>query len=321
MHLTCHDAYAEAGDALAERLGGRLGLSAVLADLDRRARRTLAPGRAVHRAWTWDRRDRWDRRWWPQGISPSASADVPGPDRVVAVSWYAKDGGSRVSFLDLTHRRYDHVQLVVPTLVDGVADHEPLKVHAGGIVWHGDHLHVAATARGFWTCRLSDVLRGPEGWVLPVRYAYRAHTEEGQERLRYSFLSLDASASPPELVVGEYGNSRQTRRIARFPLDPESSLPHTDGEGRAQPTLLDGGVVRAQGVVRARGAYYLTTSHGPWKPGSVYVGEPGAFRRRGFAVPMGTEDLAYSREDDLLWNVTEHPGRRWICALKRSWFD
>ena len=39
-----------------------------------RARRTLAPGRAVHRALTWDAADRRDPRWWPQGISTSADA-------------------------------------------------------------------------------------------------------------------------------------------------------------------------------------------------------------------------------------------------------
>ena len=120
---------------------------------------------------------------------------------------------------------------------------EPLRVHAGGIVWCGPYLHVAATARGVITCRLDDLLRVPDdsagdvsrlgargrpGVVvrLPLRAAGPVRlprvTDDGLERLRYSFLSLDRSASPPELVVGEYGNSAQTRRLARFPLDPET---------------------------------------------------------------------------------------------------
>ena len=115
-------------DALATRLGGRVGLEAVLDDLDRRGRRTLAPGRKVHRAWTWDRHDRRDPQWWPQGVTTSADAsdteEIAGRS-VVAVAWYAKalpgdehGQGSRVSFLDLATRRYRHVLLVVPRLQD-----------------------------------------------------------------------------------------------------------------------------------------------------------------------------------------------------------
>ena len=52
--------------------------------------------------------------------------------------------------------------LVVPVLRDGAVALEPLRVHAGGIVWCGPYLHVAATAKGFYTCRLDDLLRVPE---------------------------------------------------------------------------------------------------------------------------------------------------------------
>lgn len=311
VHLTRTGDNTAAIDALASGYGGRVGVDAVLADLDRRLRRAWAPGRAVHRAWTWDAADRGDRRWWPQGVSPGADG------RHLAVTWYAKDGGSRLSLLDLARRRYQHVLLVVPT----EAGYEPLRVHAGGLVWHGPYLHVAATARGFWTAHADDVLRTPEGYVLPVRFGYRAAADEGVERLRYSFLSLDADSTPPRLVVGEYGNSRQTRRLAHFPLDPDALLLAEDDEGRCRPLVVDGDVVRAQGVAVARGSYFLTASHGPWKPGSVYVGGPGAFRQHRWAVPMGPEDLAYEPDTDRLWTVTEHPHRRWIVAMRRAWFE
>ena len=52
--------------------------------------------------------------------------------------------------------------LVNPVVRDGVLALEPLRVHAGGVVWCGPYLHVAATARGVITCRLDDLLRVPD---------------------------------------------------------------------------------------------------------------------------------------------------------------
>jgi hypothetical protein len=346
LHLTRTEENVDEIDGLAELVGGRVGLGVVLEDLNRQAHRSLAPGRAVRRSYTWDRGDRRDEQWWPQGISTSADAsateDVEGR-RLLALSWYSKEHGSRISFLDLATRRYRHVLLVVPTLTDGRLGLEPLRVHAGGVVWCGPYLHVAATSRGVVTCRLDDILRVPdhsagdpsdlgvEGdtvssfgyrYLLPVRFAYRAIAEDGLERLRYSFLSLDRSATPPELVVGEYGNSRQTRRLARFPLDPDTLFLAEGEDGVSRPLVVDeGGVVRTQGAAIARGTWYLTASTGPWMPGSVYVGRPGAFRRHRWATPMGPEDVSWWPSTDLLWSVTEHPRRRWIYAMPRSWFD
>jgi hypothetical protein len=241
------------------------------------------------------------------------------------VSWYAKNGqGSRLSFLDLARRRYRHVLLVEPT----EAGVRPLRVHAGGVVWHGPYLHVAATARGFVTCRVDDLLRVPAAglvetygyrFLLPMRFAYRAGTDAGLERLRYSFLSLDREAS--QLVVGEYGGASQTQRLARFPVDPVTSF-LVEEEGISHPLALDdGGVVRAQGAAVARGWWYLTSSHGPRTPGSVYAGQPGAFREHRWATPMGPEDIAWDPDSDLLWSVTEHPRRRWVYSMKRSRFS
>jgi YD repeat-containing protein len=354
VHLSRTDANGAAIDALAGLLGGRVGVDGVLDDLNRRARRTLAPGRAVHSALTWDAEDRRTTRWWPQGISTSADAsdteDIAGR-RVLAVTWYAHElageahHGSRVTFLDLDSRRYRHVLLVVPELAaDGTVRLEPLKVHAGGIVWCGPYLHIAATGRGFVTCRADDLLRVPDPvasgdrtrlgvdgdrlstygyrYVLPVRFAYRAGAEDGHENLRYSFLSLDRGVAPPELVVGEYARGQQTRRLARFPLDPDSMLLVDGEDGLSRPLMLDdGGVLQTQGATVARGRFHLTVSHGPVTPGSVYVGRPGSFRRHRWAAPMGPEDIAYWPSTDLLWSVSEHPGRRWLFSMRRSWFD
>ncbi|GAW50946.1 MULTISPECIES: hypothetical protein [unclassified Nocardioides] len=293
MHLTRTAALTAEIDALATRLGGRVGLGAVLGDLDRPLRRTWAPCLTPHRAWTWDRADRRDRRWWPQGVSVAASG------RRAAVSWYAQGGGVRVSFLDLDERRYRHVELVVPTDTGSA----PLRAHAGGIAWHGDRLYVAATQAGLWVCHTDDVLRGPDGYLLPV-----SHRLAPSEPFRFSFVGLDGSSETPRLVLGEYGPSSATRRLA-----------HVAVEGGAVE-MIEGGVVRAQGAVRVGEQWYVTASHGPKMPGSLWSGRLGDLREHRYALPMGPEDLAHDPAGDRLWTVTEHPHRRWVVAVKRSRF-
>jgi len=353
VHLTRTEEHVEEIEALAELLGDRVDLAVLLDDLDHRGRRSWLPARAVHRAYTFGRADRRDPRWWPQGVTTSADAseeETVGGRRVAVVAWYAKElpgddsgnQGSRLTFYDLDTRRYTHVLLVVPELKDGQLQLVPLRVHAGGIVWHGPYLHVAATAKGFFTCRLDDLFRVPEElagssrrigirddrlssygyrYVLPVRFAYRAETDEGHERLRYSFISLDRGVSPPQLVAGEYGHGNKTKRLAKFAIDQETRLLATGDDGFSRPAGLDEGVGRMQGAVVAHGRFHVTVSHGPWKPGSMYVGRPGAFTRHRGATPMGPEDITYWPSTDLLWSVSEHPRRRWIFAMRRSWFD
>ncbi|WP_372729219.1 hypothetical protein [Nocardioides sp.] len=365
IHLTRAGDRADAVAALADLLGGRVGPDAVLADLNRRARRSRVPGRApgsaVEQALAWDRADRCTRRWWPQGISSSADASphgTAGDDfvgrRVLVTSWYARpvhedgdDGsrGARISFVDLATRRYRHVLLVTPKLdAEGRLQLNPLRVHAGGIVWWGGHLYVAATARGFWVCRLDDLLRVPDAvasgdpdrlgiragrvssfgyrYLLPVSFQMRGGAEPGAERLRWSFLSVDRAATPPELVAGEYGRGDQSRRLARFALDPTTGLPAANAHGVSRPLAVDHeGVAGTQGVAIARGEQYRTVSHGPLLPGTVVVGRGGRVRRHRAATPVGPEDLTYWASTDLLWSLTEHPGRRWICAMRRSTFD
>lgn len=359
IHLTRSRPLLAEGDALAKAAGGRLGLGGLVDALTgppaaraRRGRGSRVPrllGRAVDWAFTWDRADRCDRRWWPQGITSSADGDDPARSRgrdLVVTSWYSKklDGvthGARVSVVDLATLRYQHVLLVVPSLVDGELRLEPLRVHAGGLVWHGPWLHVAATGRGFMTCHWDDLVAatvldpstalatGPDGvsaWghthLLPVRFVHHGAGGDEVARLRFSFLSLDRTGATPHLVAGEYGRGAQTRRVARFPIDPASGLLTADPEGRAVALHLDdSGVTRMQGAVVAHDQWYATASVGPCLPGSMYAGTPGRLRGRHLAAPIGPEDLTYWPEQDRLWTVSEHPGRRWVCAMRRDWFD
>ncbi|WP_296606229.1 hypothetical protein [Nocardioides sp.] len=163
--------------------------------------------------------------------------------------------------------------------------------------------HVAATRAGLWVADTDDIIRTSEGLVLPVRHRLSA-TTTADEPLRFSFVAA-VPGRPDELVLGEYGNRRQTRRIA-----------HVAADG-GPIDVGDGQVVRAQGIVHVDGMYALTASHGPWTPGSLWVGRPGELRERRWALPMGPEDLACSLDGHRLWTVTEHPRRRWIVSLPR----
>ena len=354
IHLHRTDENIDEIDALAAHLGGRVGLEGVLLDLNRQARRSrFAFGRAVHRAHRWDRSDSRSKRWWPQGVTSSADASGTGDfegRRLLITTWYSKqvdsvNKGSRISVIDLDTLEYRHVLLVVPTLGEGGAmELKPLKVHAGGIVWAGPYLHIAATAKGFMTCRVDDIMRVPDErgvldrlrlgvveskvasfgyrYVLPVRFSYKAYSDEGLDKMRYSFMSLDRASVPPEVVVGEYGRGQQTTRMARYPLDPANMHLVISDDGHSRPLMLeDGGVVQMQGVAVADGVYYATASNGPVFPGNVYVGQPGRFRKHRWATPIGCEDLSYWPSDQEFWSVTEHPRRRWIYSMKRSWFD
>ena len=321
--------------ALAADGGGRVGIDGMYPDLHQRLRRTWAPhprllGLKVSQAFTWEAFDRRDTEWWPQGITNSAETgflERHGHD-VLATSWYSKNGaGSRISIVDLVRRRYGHVLLVTPTLKDGRAGLKPLKVHAGGILWHGDFLHVAGTARGFYSVRLDDLMRVPAGssyetfghrYVLPVRFAHRGHADDDEHRLRFSFFTLDRSGEEPSLVVGEYGSIQRTRRLARFVLDPGTGLPRGDEVGLARPEVDERGVPRMQGVAVAEGQYYITASRSSVLPGSMHVGAPGDLHEYQFATPIGPEDLVWWKEYDSFWSVSEHPRRRWIFAMDRK---
>lgn len=327
LQLTRTEENADGIDALAAALasygGGRVGLAPLLADLPMRVHRSVAPGRAVARALAWEGVDGSDPSWYPQGISNSYRTQVT--REVLLVSWYSRAGlGSRVSLIDLATRRYRHVLLVAPTDSGGV---RPVRVHAGGVVWQGPFLHVAATARGVLTFRLDDLLLDPREthgyrYLLPLRYAYRAEAPEGTERLRYSFLSVDRSRPEPALLVGEYGARGQSQRFARFGLDTVSGSFAAGPDGVTRPLRVEeSGQAQMQGAAVVEGRYFVTVSHGAWTPGEVLTGLPGSFKRHRWATPMGPEDLCYHPPSGLLWSVSEHPGRRWVFAMSPSWFS
>ncbi len=319
--------------ALAESASAteRIGVEGLWQGSTRRLHRALLPrllGRAVRRAWGFDRSDQADRRWWPQGISTAEESTLPQTQRqrILATTWYAKKQsghtpGSRITFVDTARHRYQHVLLVHPVLRDGRAHWEPVPVHAGGLVWVGDWLHVAATARGMVSARADGLLRIPEHlpaesghrYLLPITTSWRS---DGAD-LRWSFISHDPVAG--ELLLGEYGRGAQSTRLASFALNDQGE-PRTDAQGSAHPLFLDRrGVAGMQGVLRIGQRTALSVSRGPWHPGDLLTGRPGAMERHPGALPMGNEDLALRRWDNTLWTITEHPYRRWIVQCPGDW--
>jgi len=354
VHLLRSDDRVDEVEALAARLGGRVGLPGVLEDLDRTARAVTVPAPAAVWGFRWDREDMRSPRWWPQGITTSSDcatgeADglVLGRSLLVTSSYsHVVDGfsmGARLTVVDLTDPRairYRHVLLVEPFVHDdGSVDVRPVTVHAGGIVWHGDHIHVAGTARGLSSFRLDDIVRAPTGdasrlrirddrvdtfghrYLLPMRFTYDGRARAGVDKMRYSFASLDRSSDPPQLVAGEYGRSTMTTRLVRYAVDPSTSLLHADDEGAAHPVVLEnGGVPGMQGAAVVRGTWFVTTSRGRFRLGSVWVGRPGDLHEIRHQLPVGPEDIAYWPERDQLWSLSEYPGARYVFAMPRERF-
>jgi hypothetical protein len=323
--------------------GGRLRLSEVLGDLNRSASVVRVPASAAQWGFRWDDEDSRSQRWWPQGVTTSADHDegeLYDGRRVALTSWYAKEleglhKGSRITVVDLERLRYRHVLLVEAyTRDDGSVDVRPLRVHAGGIVWHGRYLHVAATARGIRTFALDDLIRvgdlgdqdrlavtvGSFGYryLLPAQFGYDACREAGEEPVRYSFLSLGRGRAGAHLVAGEYGRGRATTRLLTFPIDPATSLLQTSADGAVRPLSTARGVEGMQGATVVDERWYVSTSAGRYRRGSLYVGAAGAFRRRARVLPIGVEDLAYWPSRDELWSLSEYPGRRQVFTMDRA---
>lgn len=294
----------------------RVGLAGALSALDHQARLVAAPGNAVEWGLTWDEHDGHDATWMPQGLTTTADAAGAWRDRrVLLAAWYRTDRsgahlGSRVSVLDLESLRYAHVELVRPTR-RGLA---PLRVHAGGLTWSGEHLLVAATRQGLGVARLDDVTRHDGRLVLPVSRWLHAEQDD-EEPLRYSSCSVDGTGGQPRLLVAEYGQDGQTRRLVALPLHVDG-LPRSADDGRSRAEELAELPLRTQGLVSVDGVLHATSSNGTRRRGTLHVGVPGRLTAHHGALPPGPEDLSWWPDTGLLWCQTEHPGQRYVVALR-----
>ncbi len=269
----------------------RVGIDGVLAHLNRQADEARVPGQAVEWGFRWNDDDGSSERWWPQGITTSADAtddeDIGGR-RLLMTSWYSKtvDGenqGSRITIVDIDTLEYRHVLLVVPDRTwRGLAAEAPDGARGRAGVVRALPARRRHEARAVHLPRRRHhPARGHRRsfgyrYVLPVRFGYSAEASEGVEQMRYSFLSLDRSSDPPALVAGEYGRGNETRRLVRYPLDPETQHLAAHEDGTSRPVWLDDcGLGHMQGAATVRDTYYVTASRGRYRLGKMYVGQPG----------------------------------------------
>jgi hypothetical protein len=120
-------------------------------------------------------------------------------------------------------------------------------------------------------------------------------------------------------MAGEYGSGPMTTRLVRFEIDPATSLLRTDEAGTSRPLMLEErGIGHTQGATVVGGRWYLTTSAGRYRLGSVWAGTPGDLRRFRFATPVGVEDITYWPSTDELWSLSEYPNHRYVFAMPRT---
>ena len=323
-----HGSFTEPGLADDAAAGAeRIGLTGLLARRGHRARRVRVPGAAAVEGFRWRLVDIFTQTWWPQGIAVGTHEGVP----VAITSWYAqpkggREMGARVSVVDLRdprRPRYHHVLLVAPRrTADGTA-FDPVVVHAGGIVWSGDRLLVAATGGGFREFRLSGILSLPARGLLgrglrrgsgPFGYRYVlpefgtfAPPKTKDPKLRYSFIALhnDDDAGELLLVSGEYSKKGEPRLAQLRLYDQHAAVDQTHVPGIAE----------MQGAVLADDTWFVNASRGDKLGGDLWVGAPDAMVRHEHVLPPGPEDMALWPERRQIWSVTEFPGKRWVYAI------
>lgn len=284
--------------------------------------------------------------WYPQGISGSSDAFAATRARkYVLVSWYNNSDerptrGVRISLADVTDTSdvsYRHLLLVEPTGTPASPDFGPVTtgsggaLHAGGIVWWEDLLYVADTTGGLRVFDLSNVMRTTHsdterigvsgerfdalGYAFAVPELMRFERTDDSCALRFSFVGLDRSSSPPALVTGEYQSDNVGGRIVVWDLDAATGLLDVrEGVSRATAAYV-GGQTRMQGALRYDGNIYISSSSQVGSLGRLYRTRPGLDESRISAWVYGAEDLYVDRESDIIWTAAEHPGNRDVVGI------
>lgn len=296
----------------------------------------------------WNSGDESVAYWYPQGITGSADAHNSGlvdQRRLVMVSWYNKTDarptkGVRISLADITDLnavKYRHLLLVEPT---GTPANPSFKVvetasgnalHAGGIVWLGNLLYVADTTGGLRVFDLSTIIQtnafdkdlvGFHGqnthahgyaYAIPEITRYTLHKDSCP--VRFSFVSLDRTSTPPALITGEYRKDDHNGRLVIWPLDPTTHAPDVrQGEVRAMDAFI-GGQTRMQGATRLDGNLYISSSSQYQRFGRLYRTKPGHNPSSISAWVYGAEDLYVDTHRNLIWTAAEHPGARDVVSI------
>ncbi|MFH0521779.1 hypothetical protein ACHBTE_31940 [Streptomyces sp. M41] len=372
-----HGEFAALADGLAAELV-KVDASAVVADTNRSATRlTGAPStaEAFQTGFAFDPDDQAVDYWIPQGVTTSADAygnglyPQGGSDKVVLVSWYFEtnpdgvggdeyglDKGLRLTFVDYnapSAPTYRHVLLVEPVRnAAGAYSFNPIRKHAGGIMWYGNLLYVVDTYKGLRVFDLNTLFKVETGekdvcglhtdekyygygyqYVLPQSHAY----DNAGKYLRYTTIGLDRASTPDSLVISEYSKSgtvdytdgsfngtgapTTTPKVVRWELD------YTDRH-LASLTAKEAVTVaqqKIQGVVSRESKHYLAASNGPAAKGTLRTFTSGGSTAGVVCdLAIGCEDLSYHSSgasgwayaESVIWNVSEYTGKRYVYAVR-----
>ncbi|MFD0903326.1 hypothetical protein [Actinomadura sediminis] len=350
------------GDGPAVTIGGACNPAAV------------GTGVSIRRSICFNEGDNETTEWYPQGVTSVADMQADqqwgdSPQQLI-VSWYDRNGGTggqrgvRISFVDRATGAYRHVLLVYPKRSGDTIDYESVRVsqdpqsgdygkalHAGGILWYGDHLFVADTARGF---RVFDMRRiydlgasengttKDESKVGLVGDTYHAHAyryimpqvgswtrtaatgdkcTENDGSPNFSYVSLDRSGAD-HLLAGEYCHSDHAvnGRVAAWPM---AGAFDADGEPVMDPgyrwnadaahNLPDSNI---QGATRFNDRWYLTRSRGITGLGTFYTTRP-VTSSTGTLSIAGHKPISKGPEDLSHWpGILDDPtlGEMWTVA-------
>lgn len=284
-------------------------------------------------AFEWDKHDAKTTAWYPQGITGSADAwptGAIGARRVLLISWYARKNehkGARITLVDVTSLndiRYRHLLLVQPVDTQGKADFIPVPIHAGGIALYRNLLYVADTHSGVRVFDTHSIFKAArdrtkskvgvvdgKAYAFDYRYAIPMvghYRQPPGQNMRFSFVSLDRTAVPHSLWVGEYSAGTSEGISANFSLNPESARLASGAESALlSQSVLRFNRERTQGFVVAHGSYVLchTYSNDPYR---LHVQTQNGYAA--LEAPYGLEDLYYDPTLDRIWMQTEHPKSR-----------
>ncbi|MDP9028767.1 MAG: hypothetical protein M3N46_14660 [Actinomycetota bacterium] len=202
---------------------------------------------------------------------------------------------------------------------------QPVHVHAGGLARVGHLLHVAATFGGLRTFDLRDIMRvtgrAPFGYrcVLPQSGRLRPHGGEGDERMRFSFVSVErdsahGASGGGHLIFGEFGEHGSGRRLGRVPIGLITASNATAPAHTTEVRVHEPGIARMQGATVIDGTWFVSASDGI-KPGDLWVGSGSTWTRYRGVLPAGPEDVTATVDGRRLWSLCEYPRRRWVYAI------
>lgn len=331
-----------------EGMSTRVGVEDVLADANRTATATTSvPGSpaAIQYAFRWQNDDDASVAWTPQGITGSADATATGKvgtRSAVLVSFYdepvagsgEENRGVRIAFVDTTiptAPKYRFALLVLPKGTKDAPSFDPIRIHAGGIVWYGDRLYVADTSRGFRVFDMRRILQvstastafgctggtcsaGTYKYVIPQNGTYMVTSPC---KPIFSWVSLDRKSNPPALVSGEYCSNDACAgplagRVLRWPLDATTGLLRSKTTYPTEAFLM--GHKQVQGGAFVGSTLYLSSSAPAADGGDLYRVSKAKSATSGWG--NNPEDLMVDSNNGWLWSLTEKADSRSVFAVK-----